>query len=263
MAYINMKKLFAVIFTIVLMPCMAQNTYDTYNPYNGSPFQIIPSYNVNQNPGYTGEYQIFMDGHTWWTSPSGFNNNNYISYKIEPISFPFYPDCSTGDCENSNSTSRKCKMAPNFGLNFGIFSSQFGIQTLDQTSGNQNMSELQGLAGNGFTVLNYENGGGRIVFPHTVLKHTFYIHCNGNSDSPIIDEFSFIVDHTRGRMRYYPFRPDNGHSAEGEHDVTINPFFIHPTCPNNEYYCGQQGNLLGTIDFFPLLNISLNACNTT
>lgn len=63
----------------------------------------------------------------------------------------------------------------------------------------------------------------RIYYPYSVLKHTIYIHCGPDYKiDPIIDSLIYIIDSTRGRMRYYPFRENYcGVNSEITHDITI------------------------------------------
>ena len=109
------------------------------------------------------------------------------------------------------------------------------------------------------------HGENRIILPQTVLKHTFYIHCDTDPSSKIIDSFSFVLDHTRGRMNYYPFTTSFTVTAvEADHDIAIFPSIVMPYIWTNEpgfnneelMAPGTVGSGNNTFNYFelPLIN---------
>ena len=111
---------FCAVGALIAVQSFAQNVYDTYNPWNPTIDSVVLSYpydNAVQN--YIGEYQLFTDGLEAWQGHLVVSTTYSISYKIEPVSFPFIPDCSNGDCGNSSSTIRHLIMPDS--LNYGDF----------------------------------------------------------------------------------------------------------------------------------------------
>jgi hypothetical protein len=97
----------------------------------------------------------------------------------------------------------------------------------------------------------------RILYPHTVLKHTIYIHANTSITSPVLDSYSFVLDHTRGRMSYYPFvNTYTTPATEVDHDISIYPTFLMPTnWETNPNYMNNDliaPGINNTINYFPL-----------
>ncbi|OWY18172.1 hypothetical protein C7N43_27920, partial [Sphingobacteriales bacterium UPWRP_1] len=66
----------------------------------------------------------------------------------------------------------------------------------------------------------------RVVVPHSVIKHTIYTYCGIEP----IDSIAVIIDNTRGRARYYPYKDCNDYDNSScytyntEHDIAIVPF---------------------------------------
>src|ERR1044072_1083564 len=181
-------------------PLAAQNVYDTYNPTVDSIVGTYTGYNIN--PGYEGEYQMFNNLLTPWVAsitPLGWS----ISYKIEPVSFPFLPDCRYGDCGDSTSTTRNLRIDSAY-----VFGSYLYWHSFDD-EGIPQMSNPTTLLTEQFTSTD-SVGSTRDYLAHTIYKHTYYLHAGPTMDDPIIDSFSFVIDHTRGFMSMYPFRPNNG-----------------------------------------------------
>lgn len=216
----------------------SQNVYDTYNPL-GSTWPSSTFTVGNTHQGYTGEYQLFTCGLNWnqFASSPGW----YISYKIEPVSFPFVADCGNGDCGNANSTTRNFKIANPY------VPTNWGSNNLFTYFGGH-MSNWAQLASHEFTNVTPPSGQ-RDFLPHTALKHTYYLHCGSLLTDPVIDSFSFVIDHTRGMTSRYPFRADNGQSVESEHDIAIHAWVIYP----DQAFLNspvQTTNGMGTIDYF-------------
>ena len=78
----------------------------------------------------------------------------------------------------------------------------------------------------------------RVVFPHSVLKHTFwYID---NNDSGLLKSFSFIVDWTRGIFRSYPFVLCGETSKQETHDISLDAWLaFDDSLPS--YSCSKIG----------------------
>ena len=166
-----------------------------------------------------------------------------ISYKVEPVSFPFIPNCATSNCGDSTSSTRNLKLPSTFSSGAYTYSDPFNINNADVE-----MSEYLQLQSIEFT--QNASGGGRDVLPHTVLRHTYYLHCGTNIADPVIDSVTFILDHTRGYMSEYPFTPNNGPVSEAEYDIAIHPWVIYPS--NDSFFVSpvQTSNVLSTLDYF-------------
>jgi hypothetical protein len=219
---------------------LSQNVYDTYNPYGSSWPSASYSYG-NTNFNYEGEYQLFYNGLNW--SQFVANSGYTISYKIEPVSFPFVADCSTGDCGNANSTTRRLLLPSPYNPSSWTFQQYFDLGGTD----NELMSNPSRLSSSEFTRIGAPDV--RDMLPHTILKHTYYLWSGSSAGSCVLDSFTFVLDHTRGRMSEYPFRADNNESAESEHDVAIHPWIIYPAVPFLATPA-QTTNQFNTINYF-------------
>ena len=316
-----MNKLLYQIGGFILLSCnllLAQDIINPYQDYSSNfptgPFSPL-TYNANSGfsfglasqalakPGFTGEYQIFVDNNTigfesryLWKNMSG--NSNAFTFKIESASFPFTPECAflSGGCGSGISQSdpyyseRKLYMPPiPFNLTTqmwgglsketyspGIFEpiapySDYSTQTLVSHSYLEDASIP--------IMLQYWNAINRTVLPHTILKHTLYIHCNSSIYSSVADSIVWFYDNTRGMMRYYPFCPANSktqYSNSSIYDIVFTPNLIHLTdCPstnngicdppnnylinNQHFYSLNQQNYFtnyNTINYFPYLEIT-------
>ena len=274
-----MKK--TIIFTFVLSlvtfcQLKSQNTYDTYNTYCGEYPAVDPDdpstlFYSSPTAGYLGEYQIFLNNHPWTTSPA--LNANAISYKIEAVSFPFTPNCVYCQTFFGATTDRVLRMPseqfpydpaqnswvrnttglstpPVGNTNDYLLRREFTGQYADPSvsasgiSGNTHYATLAsaGIPRHSITPL-AEYHSERVFYPHTILKHSFYMHCGNNITDPIIDSMVFIIDHTRGKMSEYPFISTNSNTTFLEHDVTI----------SLDWYTPITGSTLNTIEYFPFL----------
>jgi len=223
----------------------AQNVYDTYNPQMDS---ITTTYaGSHTNAGYEGEYQLFNTLLSPWRNFIATTTLS-VSYKIEPVSFPFTADCSNGDCGNGSSTTRNMVLISGYEAEDYTFRRSFiGSDTIPE------MSDPTTLKSIFFTITTLSSGA-RDFLPHTVLKHTYYLHYGPTMSHQIIDSFSFVLDHTRGYMSEYPFRSNNAASQTYQHDVTIHPWIIYPQSDSFLTIPPQTTNFLGTIDYFPYPN---------
>lgn len=234
-----------LLLIVVSLPSLvtSQNVYDTYNPYN-SPYWPASTYiGTNTNSGWTGEYQLFTNDLMWSSNLTA--NNWSISYKIEPVSFPFVADCSNGDCGNGSSNTRNLNLPNPYNPNDWIFRRAFdeGLGDSDPTnSGHATLSSAL------FTQ-DFPPGSPRDILPHTILKHTYYLHCGVLLSDPVIDSFSFVIDHTRGIMSRYPFLPTNTGGTTAFIDIAIHPWVIYPVAPFWDTP-PQTDNFLHTIDYF-------------
>ena len=94
--------------------------------------------------------------------------------------------------------------------------------------------------------------GERSLLPHTVLKHTVYLL--GDNDVAL-DSVSWVYDHTRGRMRYYPF-VDGPSNEKQYYDLCFRPFVRTDSAGHtyeattNAGWSGVAGG--GTANHFPV-----------
>ncbi|MBK9274702.1 MAG: hypothetical protein IPM49_09205 [Flavobacteriales bacterium] len=94
--------------------------------------------------------------------------------------------------------------------------------------------------------------GRRSVLPHTVLKHTVYLHDDGGV---ALDSVSWVYDHTRGRMRYYPFI-DGPSNAKQYYDLCFRPF-VRTDSAGHTYEATSNASWSGvasggTANYFPV-----------
>lgn len=275
-----MKKLLPVIFIAVF--CFSglkgQNTYDTYTTCNYPAVDFYGNIISVSAPGpYTGEYQIFLKDHPWGVS-SGPISSNTISYRIETVSFPFTPNCYNCQPAGGPIDPARILVMPDDilfpyipvkkawvrdPLPFGTPPGPPGSNTFDYELRREfyglyadpTMPDLALLNTHFATLASVgvanvgtsEAHAPRVIYPHTILKHTFYMHCGSNITDPIVDSFSFLIDNTRGLMRKYPFSIDNNTSSTVEHDIAILPTTIAPD-PSFPY-----------LNYFPPINLS-GAC---
>lgn len=270
----------------------SQNTYDLYKT-SSSYYPAVDQYsNILTGyvtSGYAGEYQIFLkplslgipsSPGNYWIQPAF--SANAITYKIELVSFPFFLNCT--NCVGAHisppisTTTRKLYMpntsfpydpsqnawvrditgfpAPGPGATYQYvlrreFSAQYGVPTGGYTN-------VSALASKGFVNGNSSEQvvDDQIFYPHSILKHTFYMHCDNDPLSPAVDSFSFVLDHTRGRMRDYPFSATNAPSSNNfVYDIPISPSIIFSSGIFDE-----TPNDLNTINYFPLVDYD-NVCS--
>ena len=243
-----------VVYSLQIFVLKGQNTYDPYDLCTNTP-RGIPIMS------YTGEYQIFFAPNSYY-----FTNfqANAITYKIENVSFPFTTNCL--NCSNPQSpyysnTTRILKMPNNdftydpigkkwirnnanlpggpdtvvgYDYSFRLrnsYTANFHTGTVNNLTFKNEPSDLVSVCfkSNSPTVAGYsfEYGNGQIIYPHSILKHTFYFHCGPYDTDAIVDSMSFILDLTRGRMRNYPFLNHNNGLNNGNastisnHDIAV------------------------------------------
>jgi hypothetical protein len=109
----------------------------------------------------------------------------------------------------------------------------------------------------------------RTQLPHTILKHTYNLHCGSSPlTSQIAASVICYVDNTRGRMNYYPFKATNsGGAGPIEYDICFSPEFVYLT-PNNggqdHKYSFSLNNQIAnyeTLNYFPYADIPNASCN--
>ena len=110
------------------------------------------------------------------------------------------------------------------------------------------------------------------IMPHTVIKHTVYVHCGVLTSiapyPPILYSFSWIYDNTRGRMRYYPFCPCNSCPStctEQYYDIAFTPEILYRKNSPGHYYSESDNTIIlpdGTLDYYPYDDLpSIAPCN--
>lgn len=228
--------------------------------------------NKNLITGYSGEYEISMIRHPWrfYTAQGSPPQTLHLSYSMEVVSFPFMPSCTflNNGCQIlSNQLIRPLYLPhdpynntdKSWGDLSNVFTAPEFSNTFDQT-----------LASNAFVrtnplVADFQNK----ILPHTVIKHTVYIHCGSEVNSPpyppVLYSFSWVYDNTRGRMRYYP--PCNcnctglGGCTQDDWDITFIPEIL--TYSGHNYNESDPTVLMpsGTLDYFPYSELSnLSTC---
>jgi hypothetical protein len=279
-----------LLFTSILK---GQELINSYYNYSG----LTPPDNLNLNSNhyfdfyyptssafnsYTGEYELIENGlDEVWDAYYAQNNTGSLSYKIEVVSFPFTMDCAYDfpvGCADGG-IERKMYMPDNIAFPFSLLTRKWGTGgalaletpfpgvftsygTYDET--HQNLISTSYIGQNITSpVLN------RTVLPHTILKHTYNLHCGSNPlTSPIAASVSCYVDNTRGRMNYYPFKATNSYGSNLiDYDICFSPEFIYLT-PNNggqdHMYSFSQKNKIAkyeTLNYFPYTEIPAMACN--
>ena len=205
-----------------------------------------------------GEYQWYWDERPayipfWFTDTlpwTGF----YRSWRIEVVSFPFVSDKPRTLAADSLTRLLTAVLdTANFPL---TRTGDLHGQELGSSSYAVDINQPLTLVSNSFTA-NAPASPGTEFLPHTILRHTLYIHATDQPNSRKIDSIAFILDHTRGGMRRYPFRDTNydGTSTAGSHDVAIRMEVI---LPDSTHAAGNALNTLnyfpGEVDFTPMIN---------
>ena len=211
------------------LPVFTQNYFNTYQNYEGtstSPFEFLHS-------DFDGEYQIFVSDTIlkWFRDRTPTNQQGLaISYKIESASFPFVLNL-----EESGFFDRLHKLPPNDSYdsmsNLWIISDSHGeIEIFNEmherslldpvvlcannntSNSNNNLEGVEDINPPSDLIsffwkeVSYEQSPNYCrVYPHTVLKHTLYVHCGNSIQNEIIDSLVITIDHTRGEMKRYPF----------------------------------------------------------
>jgi Secretion system C-terminal sorting domain len=270
-----MKKIISIfLFTFFINTYLkSQNTYDPYIDFGfPSSLSFIPG--IYGGSSFSGEYQLFIrsvgDGYNHW---SVFANNDIgasttkpysLSYKIEVVSFPFAPSFVA-----SSPFNRVLHSYSN--ADYNSITKLWDARAQREYKGVY--APLGGAAPNGLSIngpstlvsAEFKDGyestvPSRILYPHTILKHTIYIYCNVSATGTPVDSLQFIIDNTRGNMRHYPFYavdPATGISP-AQHDILIASTLYLPSAFNestnevydwNPYFSASVP--ASTIDYFP------------
>ncbi|MDQ3050585.1 MAG: T9SS type A sorting domain-containing protein [Bacteroidota bacterium] len=283
-----MKKIILlIVFSLSILNSIAQFSnnilINTYRDYEGFVSPIYTNINgvdiqstfLPSNPvlGFTGEYEINIGYHYWYND---YQLDHLITYSLELVSFPFTLNCAFGSntCATCQSTERHLEL-PND--NYDPYNKKWGQYLFsDIENGRFNSggnSELdngwhQTLVTDFFNKTFNPNFVNRKYLPHSIYKLTLYLHCTNDpvNPGPVISSISYIIDNTRGRMRYYPFKEDNcPGSSEANYDVIIRPLAIldpNDIMPYADNASNQSWtNGIGSINYFKTSEIDINGCN--
>lgn len=250
------------------------NTYDQYTDFpccdGGKRFGTFLN--------YEGEYQLVLN---YGSNPLNISNTTIIEdgyfIKIEVVSFPFIPNADYSDC-NTRVLTLIDTSKYNFQVNISNPGTKEDYVAYDPkipSSGNvldmklyllsiEDMTNSDGDGFNGRSTLaskyfvhrEFYAGGivaisTRILYPHSVLKHTIYsTEANSLGCNNCLSELSWTTDFTRGHLRDYPYVNCNDaincsycHSSEGTHDLTV--FIdVNNTYPTLKYLQSKYGPIV-------------------
>lgn len=258
----------------------SQNTYDNYGDFSGG----APAFNyLYSGSSYAGEYQIHLrtnsmdDYYNNWPmfatvnlSPPDPGKELSISYKIETVSFPFAPKHSTPldplqrtlnvlDNTIYNSVTNQWESRINR-IYEGVYNALGGVPiSCVSINGESTLISAEYRTGYNST------DPLRIIYPHSILKHTIYVHCGLSASSPPIDSIVFVIDHTRGRMRHYPFFDSNytSGSIPPRYDLLLTANYFYGNDPGNGNEFWNPNNPQSTINYIPNLNNDGRYCNAS
>ncbi len=218
----------------------AQNDVNIYRDFTGDTIWNFTS--AGCKAANQGEYQWYWDERSeyipYWLSDTLPWSSFYKSWKIGPVSFAFSPDIPRTMA--SDSITRLLVALASPWVQQGSF---HGQQLGPDPSKAFSYNAPSVLLTKSFTSEPFSE---RLSLPHTVLRHTLYIHETYKSSSRKIDSVSFIVDHTRGAMRRYPFKSSNFlGSHPSEHDIAVRMEIILPDSVS------ANANSLLSINYFP------------
>ncbi|MCD4746544.1 MAG: T9SS type A sorting domain-containing protein [Bacteroidales bacterium] len=252
-------------------------TQDFPNPYNVDDLWGV-TFNPYEPDYYDGEYDISITALHWYADYCNYAK----SFKVEAVSFPFIPTCYPG-CIGTT------------GRTFNVIDNDYGDITFDEWTGKGwdwnewiifselDIHPLEQQSGNYMALLStafvtYLPSQSRVLLPHTVIKHTIYIHEFTSHDDNIVDSLVWIYDNTRGRMKFYPFYRSNVSQAgnPGRFDVMFNPkincdegghLWWGEVSNDNWYNSPPLTYNNGSINYFPKIDnkpppfYPLNNCN--
>lgn len=236
-------------------PTSCRTFYDVYANLAGTPYiDIAPCYtNLSGfECQFTGEYET-LD----WLLPHCAATNCRETY-LSLMSFPFGVNIPRTLSAETNASCTNCKRV------FTIKEQFKHILTDDNSySHNTLVSRIftSSALSNGF---NYEEIGevgsisGRNLLPHSVIKHNIYNLCGDIR----ADSIAVVVDNTRGRARYYPFKNCNWFSSSGscsttdtEHDIAILPYVVL-----NESFSEPEN--FNYLNYFPADGVDIPLCES-
>ena len=232
--------------------------YDMDNPYDYEDLEGQPALDpfLNTN-SFDGEFQFFDNKYHFIGPPLGSSIGISGDSMLELVSFPFAPDFDA-----SGNTQRI----------FKVMSDETYVEPLDKMYSYWDIPNEGSLkqVSTHFqrTLASYffqegsipENTGDKDIAFHSILKATEHFYCGPPLDFSIpreyIDSMSFVMDLTRGKIREYPFRADNGPTFNADvHDVTIFPF-VHLSPSFTE-----TNNAYNTLDYYPASEAAFGGCN--
>jgi hypothetical protein len=256
----------------------SQNIYDPYN-FATSPtsFPALVS-----GSGFSGEYQLFLRGtgdglyYNHWSDIAKSNPTNpdqyFLTYKIEDVSFPFGPNFVSSTPTNRvlhaysttdyNSTTNLWDGRVQREYRGG-YVSLGGVLLAESINGPSTLVSAEFKDNYPSTVPS------RILYPHSILKHTIYLYCDASAYAAgkPIDSLEFIADLTRGKMRNYPFYnvdpvyPASIPASPPQHDILLSSTLDMPggfDATTNEdefwnpnYVASPPPLSQSTIDYFP------------
>ncbi len=240
---------FSLLFLIFLASnLVGQSTFDPYKDRLG---EDRLDYDRTGLPTYTGEYQLYLEP----THPYA-GKDIQVSVKTELVSFPFLPVYKFRDNSsrvagvigddlfdelngiydinafyNPGSNTSDWSFTNKFNGNHHLKkiwrspAKEPSSSSATKFSAGQDTYANYHLMSNSFTKASAGGSGGayREFLFHSVLKHTIYMH--PKESNVILDSVEYIIDLTRGRMKYYPYTNDGTdpfkESGESEHDLTI------------------------------------------
>ncbi len=266
-----MAKYLQLCMVLLCTDLMAQDIINPYKDYyqlpkpdyrNISNTWLYDTEKPNYNP-YWGEYQVFVTDLLNWKSLAP----GYVtSVTLETVSFPMTNDC-WDEFDGCTYLNTGINAQPDFRhLHIShdpLMNDKWSYLYREHSS----MSDFYALMSQ-----KYASDGpfipGRRVFPHTVIKHTFNLHCGPNMSYDVIASLSWTYDHSRGRMRFYPFncsqsQPLNFDADQSTYDLIFMPEILYNY--NIDYDYSQSHNKLwiddGMLNNFHFSEILPIPCN--
>lgn len=259
-----------VLLTACAISSQAQHVHDPYADQTGQPFPLVVPLVCSNCTGYEGEYQIFLDEYRWQPT-------FYAYAKIEAVSFPFTPKPEIPDINV-----REMVMPDLDSYGFNADGDICQGWAWNSTNVGDQQAPQRDLMREAIVDFEGNNAGGsfymtdhcmliskawndvtgpphdcsvplqRTFLPHTILKHTVYFV---NNQQQKVDSISWVYDHTRGRMRNYPFCWDCG-TLPAAYDVCFRPYAIADpgghdyAATSNATWTGTVGVPYGTPNYF-------------
>ncbi len=215
---------------------------------------------------YYGEYQIFTNLLNWNLPPL---HNFARSIKLEVVSYPMTNHCwyELGGCTidnqgtNAQHNFRHMDITndPLIGENWGLL-----YRTYEGIPDDYCVLMSQRYASAGSI------SAGRKPLPHTIIKHTLNLHCGLSTFDDIISSLSWVSDHSRGRMRTYPFncdesQPLNFDYVQDSYDLMFQPEILIDY--NIDYNYNQVDNKMwiddGMHNLFKFSEVPQTPCNNS
>lgn len=280
MTKIFCKIIFAFISLIIII-INKVSAQDIINPYlNWEGVQLtnfgIPTINLERSGSayYSGEYEISLEsmpfGNETVLEPSVADLIDILNFlvtdEIEVVSFPFVNNCAfpsspgqNPDCSSQINRNLTLPTGVSF-TDWWLYPQTTGfLDKLTKKSTLEFKGTVRWLDPSMMCVLSTAAFCERtidqyhLIFPQTIIKHTIKLHCGTLQQHPILSEFSFIVDNTRGKMREYPFVSANNSFCDFDNfDLVIIPeVLVTPDYINNsrcDYYFRYLAGATGCDD---------------